>query len=137
MSRRGVLLVALTGSVGGAWAHHSYAPFDQTREITLEGTVRTWEMGNPHAYLWIYVPNKQGTQDIWGMEAPAPTALVREGWSKYSVKAGDKITVTLNPLRDGRHGGNLMSIKFADGRFLNTRPNNRKPPALPGASLKP
>lgn len=112
-------------------AHHSYAPFDRDREITLQGTVRTWEMGNPHGYLWIYVNDRKGKQQIWGMEAPSPSVLVRNGWSKYSVKPGDKITVTLNPLRDGRNGGNLTSVRFADGRFLDTHPNNLREPAVP------
>jgi hypothetical protein len=123
-------LLALAGATS-LHAHHSYAPFDRTREITLHGTVRTWEMGNPHGYLWLYVKNQRGRQEIWGMEAPSPAVLIRNGWSKYSVKVGDQVTVTLNPLRDGRNGGNLTSITFSDGRHLDTTPGDVRPPAVP------
>ena len=126
-----LISVAWLPAAGTAVAHHSYAAFDRTREVTVQGTVRTWEMGNPHAYLWLYVKNRQGKQDIWGFEGPSPAALVSHGWSKYSVKVGDAITVTMNPLRDGRNGGSLTSVRLADGRFLDAHPNDQKPPAQP------
>src|SRR5262245_43781900 len=100
-----------------ASAHHSYAMFERGKIISLEGTVRTWEMGNPHAYLWIDV-TKDGQTNLWGLEGPSPAALIRKGWSKYTVKPGDKVTVFINPLRDGRNGGNLAKLVLADGREL-------------------
>jgi hypothetical protein len=111
-------------------AHHSYAPFDRDKEVTLKGTVRTWEMGNPHAYLWIYVTNRKGGHDVWGMEAPSPGMLVRYGWNKYTVKVGDAVTVVINPLRDGRTGGLLLTMRLADGKEMDTRPRDgyRAPP---------
>ncbi|HTP38786.1 MAG TPA: DUF6152 family protein [Steroidobacteraceae bacterium] len=124
------VLGACLGMAGAAQAHHSYAPFDRERVLTVTGTVRTWELGNPHAYLWIDAVRKNGKQEIWGMEAPSPSALLRNGWDKYTVKAGDKVTVTLNPLKDGRTGGNLLSLTLADGRTLDTRPNV-EPPSNP------
>ena len=54
------------------WAHHSYAMFDQRKLVTLQGTVYTWEMGNPHAYLWLYVNDSSGKQQLWGLEGPSP-----------------------------------------------------------------
>jgi len=79
-------------------------------------------MGNPHGYLWVIVKNPDGTSHTWGMEAPAPTELIRRGWSKYSVKVGDAVTVDLNPLRDGRTGGSMLRLVLPDGRMLSTGP---------------
>src|SRR5262249_39474689 len=123
---------AAVGASIPAEAHHSYAMFERGKVITLEGTVRTWEMGNPHAYLWVDVPGAQGAQPVlWGLEGPSPAALIRKGWSKYSVKPGDKITVYLIRLRMGRNGGNLVKLVLADGRTLGglalkDRPNESK-----------
>ncbi|MGC3981723.1 MAG: DUF6152 family protein [Steroidobacteraceae bacterium] len=127
MNMRAGFLMALAATLIGtsADAHHSYAAFDRTKTITLQGSVRTWELGNPHAYLWLYVANKKGTQDIWGMEAPSPTVLIARGLTKNAVKVGDKVTVVLNPLRDGRNGGNMVSLTLADGTVLDTTPNDR------------
>lgn len=114
-----------------ALAHHSYAAFDRNRIATVTGTVRTWEMGNPHAYLWLFVRNAAGGQDIWGFEAPSPNTLLMHGFDKYSVKVGDRLIVQFNPLRDGRHGGNLVELQFSDGRVLSAGPGNGGRP-LPG-----
>jgi hypothetical protein len=114
-----------------AGAHHSYAAFDRNRIATITGTVRTWEMGNPHAYLWLFVANAAGGQDIWGFEAPSPDTLLRHGFDKYTVKVGDRLIVQFNPLRDGRHGGNLVELQFPDGRVLSAGPGNGGRP-LPG-----
>jgi hypothetical protein len=102
-----------------ALAHHSYAMFDRVKVVSISGQVKLWELINPHSYLWVYVKNEQtGKYDLWGLEAPGPTQLTRAGWTKSTVKPGDKVSLTLNPLKDGRNGGNLLSITLADGRHL-------------------
>jgi hypothetical protein len=122
MSSVMTLLLAATQSM----AHHSYAAFDKNKIVTVKGAVYAWEMGNPHGYLWVIVKDPQGSSHTWGLESPSPSVLLRQGWSKYSVKVGDVVTVELNPLRDGRNGGSLLQLQLADGRVLSTGP-------LPGA----
>lgn len=110
-------------------AHHSYAMFDRDKEISTEAVVRTWEFTSPHATLWIYINDASGAAKLWGIEAPGPAQLVRSGWDKDTVKAGDKIKVTINPLRDGRNGGSLIKLVLADGRSMNAGT-----PTVPGAA---
>jgi len=103
-----------------ALAHHSYVMFDRTKTITIQGTVRTWEMTSPHSYLWVVVPKAAGPAEIWGMEGASVGQLQRAGVHKSEVKPGDKVNVNLHPLRDGRTGGQLVSLVLADsGRVVN------------------
>lgn len=99
-------------------AHHSYAMFDRDKEVSSAAVVRTWEFTNPHATLWVYINDAQGKPTLWGLEAPGPNQLLRTGWDKETVKPGDKVTVVVNPLRDGRAGGSLVKLTLADGRTL-------------------
>jgi hypothetical protein len=111
--------IAVTGLmvlVSPAPAHHSYAMFDRTQTLTVSGTVRTFLWANPHVYLWVYVD-----KDLYAFEfGGGPNALVRSGWSKETLKAGDKITVTYNPLKDGRTGGEFVSVVLPDGSHLDS-----------------
>ncbi|MCI3135188.1 DUF6152 family protein [Phenylobacterium aquaticum] len=113
--------LALAGSVGGAaFAHHSYSMFDRNKTITIEGAVRAWEMTNPHSYLWVTVMRKDGVTEVWGMEGAGVSALQRAGVRKSEVKPGDKVKVNLHPLRDGRTGGQLVSLVLdSTGRVVN------------------
>jgi hypothetical protein len=102
-----------------ALAHHSFAMFDRSKTISLTGTVRTFSWTNPHTFVWVYIDNGHGGQDIWAIEfASSPVGLARDGWTKDTLKPGDKITIELNPLRDGRTGGMLKRAYLADGRTL-------------------
>jgi hypothetical protein len=128
LSRAMVLLVLGAGVLasGSGLAHHSYAMFDRQTTKTLKATVRTWEFVSPHAYLWVYVDDADGKPQLWGLEGPGPQGLLRAGWNKNTVKPGDKVTVDINPLRDGRNGGNLVRMTLGDGRVMEVG-------ALPGA----
>ncbi|MGC3980479.1 MAG: DUF6152 family protein [Steroidobacteraceae bacterium] len=105
-------------------AHHSFAMFERDRTVTLKGTVRTWEWTNPHAWLWLYVTevdgksvvDKDGNPAVWGLESAAPGELTRWGMHNKSFKAGDKITVTARPLKDGRNGGSMGRATSEDGK---------------------
>lgn len=112
------LAFTLSLQIGPALAHHSSAMFDHDKQITATGVVRTWQFSNPHATLWIYINDAQGKPALWGIEAPGPNQLLRSGWDKDTVKPGDKVTVVLNPLRDGRDGGSLVKVTLTDGRTL-------------------
>ena len=97
-----------------ALAHHSFAMFDQAKQVTVAGTVRDFQWTNPHAF--IQVEDAQGK--MWGIELNSPNNLVRQGWKRTALKPGDKISVTLNPLRDGRPGGLFNAVTLPDGRVL-------------------
>jgi hypothetical protein len=112
-------------------AHHSYSMFDQTRKLTLSGTVRAVEWANPHVWVWVDVDDGKGGVTPWGFETNAPSELVRFfGWTKNSLTVGDKVTVDYAPLRSGRNGGALRTVTFADGRTLKT-PRTNPPSGSP------
>lgn len=123
MKRRLVCLAALA-LAGPCWAHHSLAMFDQTKTVTLRGTVKQFQWTNPHCFIQVLVPSPDGPVE-WSIEMHSPGASYREGWRPGSLKAGDKVTVVINPVRDGTHGGRLVSATDPEGRSL----NNPKPKA--------
>ncbi len=113
-------LTVAAGLATAASAHHSYVMFDRSKTSTITGTVRAWEMTSPHSYLWVVVPKGAGAPEIWGMEGASVGQLTRAGVRKSEVKPGDKVNVSLHPLRDGRTGGQLVSLVVADtGRVVN------------------
>ncbi|WP_305097665.1 DUF6152 family protein [Croceibacterium aestuarii] len=99
-----------------AAAHHSTAMFEWGKAKPLENmTVQRWEWTNPHTFL--YATDAEGNK--WAFEGMSPNHLVRYGWSKRSLKPGDKIDMTYYPLRDGRRGGFDVTVHFSDGSSLN------------------
>jgi hypothetical protein len=107
---------------GTVVAHHSYAMFDINKTMESDAVVRIFEFTNPHAMLWVYINNEQGKPILWGLEAPGPQQLLRNGWDKDTVKPGDKVKVVINPLRNGTNGGSLVKITLSDGRSLGAGP---------------
>jgi hypothetical protein len=105
-------------AAGPAAAHHSYAMFDRTKMVTVNGAVTNFEWAAPHIYVWVKVVNAKGGSDLWGMEGGSPTSLAHNGWTRNSVKVGDKVTVDLRPLKDGRNGGYLVKITKDDGSVV-------------------
>ena len=98
-------------------AHHSFAVFDMTSEKTITGTVSKFEWTNPHTFIFVDAPNDKGVIETWAIEGMSPNYLGRRGWSKTSVKPGDKITVTVRPLKDGKTGGMFVRA-LVDGKTL-------------------
>jgi Family of unknown function (DUF6152) len=115
---RAALIAGLLGAGAPAWAHHSFAMFDQAHEIDLEGTVQEFRYVAPHSFIVLSVNKQDGTTESWTLEGISPSALAREGWSRTSLKAGDQIKVRIAPLRSGAPGGAWVTqkIKFRDGR---------------------
>jgi len=98
-----------------AFAHHSFAMFDQSKVLYVSGTVKELEFINPHAWLEIVV-NDKGNALTWSFEGGSVPQLVRLGWSKESFKVGDDVEVGYRPMKDGSRGGQLMSVKFTSGQ---------------------
>jgi Family of unknown function (DUF6152) len=109
---------ALAVTSGAALAHHSFAMFDQDNPIELEGTVQDFKFTSPHSFILLRVKDQDGSVTVWNLEAGSPTALSREGWTAKTIKAGDEVRLTVEPLRSGAPGGawNASRIKFNDGR---------------------
>ena len=85
-----------------AYAHHSFAMFDQSQQVTLKGTVHEFQWTNPHAWIHLDVPGANGINDSWQVELNSPNNLKRQGWKSTSVKAGDQVEwlYTLNLGKD-------------------------------------
>ena len=115
-----------------AFAHHSFAMFDQRRIMTLEGTVTEFQWTNPHAFIEMDVPVAGGATQHWSIELNSPNNLKRQGWSRTSVRSGDRITLRMNPLRDGHHGGLFLDVRLPNGRVLDSGlPKNGTPVNVP------
>jgi len=99
-----------------ALAHHSFAMFDQSKVLYLSGTVKEFELVNPHAWLNVNIANDKGDVLTWSFEGGSPSQLVRLGWSKEKFKVGDEVEVGFRPMKDGSRGGQIMSVKLADGQ---------------------
>jgi hypothetical protein len=92
--------------------------FDRTRQTQITGTVTEFQWTNPHASFKVDVLGADGKTETWSIEMNGPNNLIRAGWKRTTIKAGDKVTVTINPLRDGRPGGWYLGITLPDGRTL-------------------
>lgn len=111
-------LLAALCVAGSAWAHHSFAMFDQSKKVTLKGTVREFQWTNPHAWIHLDVPNASGGVDSWQVELNSPNNLKRQGWKSSSLTVGEKVTLMLNPLKDGTKGGLFIAVTLPDGTVL-------------------
>jgi hypothetical protein len=115
----GAAVLALAPSA--APAHHSGAMFDQAVTKKLTGTVREFQWTNPHCFIQLVVKDERGQDVEWSLEMTAPIHLQRLGWRRSSLKPGDRITVTINPLRNGQFGGNVVEALGADGKPIGAR----------------
>ena len=114
-----------------ALAHHSFAMFNQRQIMTLEGTVSEFQWTNPHAFIEMDVVAGGATQH-WSIELNSPNNLKRQGWSRTALKRGDRVSLRMNPLRDGSHGGLFLDVRLPDGRTLDSGlPKNGTPVNVP------
>ena len=116
------LRIAMLGALAAAMpaaAHHSFAMFDQKKVMTLEGTVHEFQWTNPHAFIELDVQGG-GKTIRWSIELNSPNNLKRQGWSRTALKAGDKVTLRMNPLRDGHHGGLFLDVRLPGGKVLDS-----------------
>jgi len=109
-------------------AHHSSAGIDRTKTVTLNGTVKEFRWANPHSWIDLDVPNEKGVVATWSIEMTSPTFLLRSGWKSSTLKTGDKVSVTVRPMRDGTPGGLFVSVTLPDGKVLGERPPGAPPP---------
>ena len=74
-------------------AHHSFAMFDQSKLVPLQGTVKEFRWTNPHVFIQLLVKNEDGTDEEWSIEMTSPEHLARVGWKPGTLKPGDKVTL--------------------------------------------
>ena len=119
------LVLALANIAGEAplWAHHTGAMYDRSKTLTLKGTVKEFLFTNPHCWVRMIVPTASG-QEEWDIEASAPSRLSGWGLTPETLAAGDKITLTTHPLRDGRKGGSLVTLTLPNGKLVDTGSNS-------------
>lgn len=98
-------------------AHHSFAMFDQEHPIELAGTVKEFRFVSPHTFIFLDVNEADGSSQLWNLEGGPPSFLARDGWSSKTLKAGDEVQMTIDPLRSGAPGGawNVNKIKYKNG----------------------
>ena len=112
------LLAAAAALAVPAFAHHSFAMFDNTRSITLHGKVALYQWTNPHGYLEIDAEQPGGGTRHFTLEMTSINMMSRGGWTSRTVRAGDTVTAVAAPLRDGKPGGLLLELTLPDGRKM-------------------
>ncbi len=118
MKRRfsvGLIAGALLVVSAQVFAHHSFSAFNTETEKTITGIVNRFEWTNPHTWVWVDV-QENGKTVTWGVEGMSPNYLARRGWTKNTFKPGDKVSLTIRPMRDGSPGGMFVRGILADGK---------------------
>ena len=118
LRRAAVLVGAMMAAGNAALAHHSFAVFDIEHPLELKGTVQQFKFTSPHTFIVLEVKADDGSTMIWTLEGASPSFLVRDGWSSQSLKSGDQIKLSIDPLRSGAPGGAWTAQKtnYPDGR---------------------
>ena len=131
MKRKLLVVLAAVGTFmmfsGSVMAHHGVAGYDMTKTITLHGTVSKFDWSNPHVVVFVDAKNDNGDMQHWTIEFAAPVHMVRAGWRKNAMKAGDEITIDTHPSRNGAPVGISSTITFILKVVVNGQ-------ALPGRS---
>ena len=109
-------------------AHHSFnAEFDSTKPIKMTGSVTKFEWTNPHAWIYIDAKDEAGNVANWGFELAAASGLMRSGWTRLTLKAGDVVTIEGTRAKNGTNNANAQTVTLAStGKKLfagaNTQP---------------
>ena len=112
-----IAIVALL-TASAAHAHHSFAMFDQSKVVTVNGTVKDFRWTNPHVFIQLLVKTDGGSEEEWSIEMTSPEHLARVGWKPGALKPGDQVTLVIHPMRDGVKGGQYVSGTGPDGPLI-------------------
>ena len=113
-----VLALSVLSVSGLLLAHHGNAAFDSAKKLTFKGTVTQWVWSNPHCLLKFDVKGDDGQVAHWIAETQAPINMVPSGWRQQSFKPGDEITITVEPMKDGRPYGRIEVVTLPNGSTL-------------------
>lgn len=116
------LIACLVALCCPTWAHHGNSAYDEAHWIAISGTVTEFVWANPHCQIFLDVKDDKGAAVNWAIESQSPGILRRNNWTRTSVKAGDRITITLAPAKNGApvgfSGNQMGKVVFADGHVL-------------------
>jgi Family of unknown function (DUF6152) len=117
MSKKTFVAFALLAAAAPLFAHHSFAAeYDDKKPVKLVGTIANVEWLNPHIWIYVDAKDEKGAVVRWQCEGGAPNSLIRQGWSKSSLKTGDSVTIEGFMAKDATHTCNSRSVVLADGR---------------------
>jgi hypothetical protein len=103
------------------FAHHGNAEFNTEKTVSVKGVVTEWFWANPHCFLKFDEQTETGEVKHWVVETSNPPDMINNGWSKYSLKPGDQVTVTMHQVKDTKKPiGRVVRVAFADGKVLGT-----------------
>jgi Family of unknown function (DUF6152) len=105
-----------------AQSHHSNVAYEVTKVITVTGVVREFQWVNPHTFVHLVVEDGKGGKVEWAAEGRAPGILLRAGWTKSSLKPGEKVTIDMSPAKDGSKTSIIARVTKADGTILSNQP---------------
>jgi len=129
LTRTLALTLALLITAVPLFAHHGAAQFDVGKKVTVKGTVTEWFWSNPHCFLRFDAPGADGQVVHWAVETQSGPNILPQGFSKQSFKVGDEVTVTLEPVKNGRPMGRLLQVVLPDGSALPLRVGDAQAPA--------
>ena len=127
-----LLVLGVCILVAPAAAHHGGATFDTGKKLEMEATITEWVWSNPHCFLKFDVTDQAGVVKHWIAETSNPPDMVNRGWARNSFKPGERVTVTVEPVKNGSPVGRVLQVKFASGKILTTQ----DPPAVPGEGAR-
>ena len=110
----------LPNGIPAALAHHSGVEFDTTKTIELTGTIKEFQFKNPHTWIQVMVPGPKGDAVEWSLEWGSPNALGREGYRPTTFPVGAKVTVRINPMKNGSPAGQFVGAKLEGGKTIGT-----------------
>jgi hypothetical protein len=116
MRKLALVIIALALGAPAVVAHHSHAMFDTSREVALTGTVTQVSYRNPHVFVHVDVKGEDGTVVNWAVEMSNITNMESRGIYRSTLKVGEELSIRVNPLKNGRPGGNYTSLTTADGK---------------------
>ena len=109
--------IVLTLSVP-VFAHHGNAALDVGKKVTIKGTVTEWLWANPHCWLKVDVKDESGKVVNWVGETNNAADMIEKGWSKSTLKIGDEVSVTMEPVKNGKPAGKVLEVVLPNGQTL-------------------
>jgi len=138
MRSRVIAALAITASLLSVslplFAHHGTSVFDMNNAVTMKGSVTEWDWSNPHCLLQFDAKNEGGQVVHWIAETQNPAEMVSLGWAKASFKAGDEVSVTLWPAKNGKPFGRISLLVLPNGKTFITKKEGLTPKEIESPS---
>jgi len=131
LSRVALFVVLCLAIAAASLAHHSQSEYDLRGKVDVEGTVTKVEWRSPHAWIYVDVINEKGEKVNWSFELPSPVTLMRRGWTRDSLKPGDRVKVSGAPAKNFPTIAIANSIKDANGKPMFTGTTQVNEPEAP------